>query len=121
MTVTVKDDLLDKIKRRNAAIGVIGVGYVGLPLAVEVAEGGFIVVGFDVSERVVQTLMRGESHIQDVSSGDVAALVKSGKLVATTDASKLRGADAVSIAVPTPLVKTRDPDMSYVLAAAQTV
>jgi UDP-N-acetyl-D-glucosamine dehydrogenase len=121
MTVTVKDDLLDKIKSRNATIGVIGMGYVGLPLAVEFAKGGFNVVGFDVSERVAQTLMRGESHIQDVSSGDVAALVKSGKLIATTDASKLRGAEAVSIAVPTPLVKTRDPDMSYVLAAAQTV
>ena len=121
MTVTVKDDLLEKIKSRNATVGVIGMGYVGLPLAVEFAKGGFNVIGFDVSERVVQTLMRGESHIQDVSSADVAALVKSGHLRATTDASALRRADAVSIAVPTPLVKTRDPDMSFVLAAAQTV
>ena len=121
MTVTVKDELLQKIKGRGATVGVIGMGYVGLPLAVEFAKGGFTVIGFDVSDRVVKTLMRGESHIQDVSSDDVGKLVKSGKLIATTDASALRGADAVSIAVPTPLVKTRDPDMSYVLAAAQTV
>ena len=121
MTVTVKDELLQKIKSRSGTVGVIGMGYVGLPLAVEFAKGGFTVIGFDVSDRVVKTLMRGESHIQDVASEDVAKLVKAGKLIATTDASELRKADAVSIAVPTPLVKTRDPDMSYVLAAAQTV
>ena len=121
MTVTVKDELLQKIKGRSGTVGVIGMGYVGLPLAVEFAKGGFHVIGFDVSDRVVKTLMRGESHIQDVPSEDVAKLVKSGNLIATTDASELRKADAVSIAVPTPLVKTRDPDMSYVLAAAQTV
>jgi len=121
MTVTVKDELLQKIKGRSGTVGVIGMGYVGLPLAVEFAKGGFHVIGFDVSDRVVKTLMRGESHIQDVPNEDVAKLVKSGNLIATTDASELRKADAVSIAVPTPLVKTRDPDMSYVLAAAQTV
>src|SRR5678809_1345628 len=118
---TTKQRLLERINDRSAVVGVIGMGYVGLPLAVEFAKGGFHVIGFDVSDRVVKTLMRGESHIQDVSSQDVAKLVKSGNLIATTDASELRKADAVSIAVPTPLVKTRDPDMSYVLAAAQTV
>ena len=75
MTVTVKDELLQKIKGRSGTVGVIGMGYVGLPLAVEFAKGGFHVIGFDVSDRVVKTLMRGESHIQDVPSEDVAKLV----------------------------------------------
>jgi UDP-N-acetyl-D-glucosamine dehydrogenase len=116
-----KNQLLEKIHNRSAKVGVIGMGYVGLPLAVEFAKGGFTVIGFDVSERVVKTLMSGTSHIQDVKSEEVAALVKSGKLIATTDPTMLRQVDAVSIAVPTPLVKTRDPDMSYVLSATQTV
>jgi UDP-N-acetyl-D-glucosamine dehydrogenase len=116
-----KERLLDKIRNRNATIGVIGLGYVGLPLAVEFAKSGFHVIGYDVSERVTQRIMAGDSHIQDVAAGDVAALVKSGHLLATTDATALGRADAISIAVPTPLVKTRDPDMSYVLAAARTV
>ena len=116
-----KDQLLKRIHDRTAKVGVIGMGYVGLPLAVEFAKGGFTVIGFDVSERVVKALMSGTSHIQDVSSKDVAELVKSGKLIATTDPAMLRQVDAVSIAVPTPLVKTRDPDMSYVLSATQTV
>ena len=121
MNVTVKDELLQKIADHSAVVGVIGMGYVGLPLAVEFAKGGYTVIGFDVSERVVSTLMSGKSHIQDVTSEDVARLVREKKLIATTDAAQLRRVDAVSIAVPTPLVKTRDPDMSYVLAAAKTV
>jgi UDP-N-acetyl-D-glucosamine dehydrogenase len=118
--MTQREQLLEKIRSRKATIGVIGLGYVGLPLAVEFAKSGFHVVGFDVSERVTKKLMAGESHIQDVPAGDVAKFVKSGNLVATTDATALRNADAISIAVPTPLVKTRDPDMSYVLSAAKT-
>src|SRR5689334_5641899 len=116
-----KDILLKRIHDRTATIGIIGLGYVGLPLAIEFAKGGFKVIGYDVSERVVRALMEGRSHIQDVASADIAKLVREGLFEATTDESRLGDADAVSIAVPTPLVKTRDPDMSYVIAAAEAV
>ena len=116
-----KDVLLTRIQDRTATIGIIGLGYVGLPLAVEFAKGGFKVIGYDVSERVCRNLMEGRSHIQDVSSAELAKLVRQKLFVATTDESSLRNADAISIAVPTPLVKTRDPDMSYVIAAAEAV
>ncbi len=116
-----KDVLLKRIQDRTATVGIIGLGYVGLPLAVEFAKGGFKVIGYDVSERVCKALMEGRSHIQDVPSADVAKLVKQKLFVATTEESHLRDADAISIAVPTPLVKTRDPDMSYVIAAAEAV
>ncbi|HEY2377785.1 MAG TPA: nucleotide sugar dehydrogenase [Gemmatimonadaceae bacterium] len=116
-----KDVLLKSIQDRTATVGIIGLGYVGLPLAMEFAKGGFKVIGYDVSERVCKALMEGRSHIQDVPSADVAKLVKQKLFEATTDESRLRDADAVSIAVPTPLVKTRDPDMSYVIAAAEAV
>jgi UDP-N-acetyl-D-glucosamine dehydrogenase len=113
-----KEQLLQRIEDRSAVIGVIGLGYVGLPLAVEFAKAGFHVIGYDVSERVTKLLMSGQSHIQDVPAKEVAALVKSGAFEATTEESRLHEADAISIAVPTPLSKTRDPDMSYVIAAA---
>ena len=113
--------LIDKMRRHEARCGIIGLGYVGLPLAVEFGKAGFTVVGFDVSQRVCDLLNRGESHIQDVPAKEVAELVKSGKFIATTDAEQLRRTDAISIAVPTPLGKTRDPDMSYVQAAAETI
>ena len=119
--MSIKSGLLKKIDDRSAVAAVIGLGYVGLPLAIELCEEGFSVIGYDVSERVVGLLMRGESHIQDVPAAHVAKHVKSGKLIATTDASKLHDADTISIAVPTPLAKTRDPDMSYVLSAAATI
>ena len=116
-----KDVLLQKIEQRTARIGVIGMGYVGLPLAVEFARAGFSVVGYDVSERVVRLINEGKSHIADVPATAVAALVKEGLLEATTDPERLGELDAISIAVPTPLAKTRDPDMSYVLSATDTV
>ena len=116
-----KDILLDRIQRRTARIGVIGMGYVGLPLAVEFARAGFTVLGYDVSERVVKLINDGKSHIADVPGGAVAALVKEGLLEASADPSRLTEMDAISIAVPTPLAKTRDPDMSYVVAATDTV
>ena len=116
-----KDLLLKRIEDRKATVAIIGLGYVGLPLAVEFAKGGFKVIGYDVSERVCRSLMEGRSHIQDVPSADVAKLVRQGLFEATTDESRLKEADAISIAVPTPLVKTRDPDMSYVIAAAEAV
>ena len=116
-----KDQLLAKIEDRTACIGVVGLGYVGLPLALEFARAGFKVIGYDVSDRVVGNLMAGKSHIQDVSSADLAKIVKSGKFEATSDESRMQEMDAVSIAVPTPLAKTRDPDMGYVLAAADAI
>ena len=119
--MTAHDALLRKIQDRSATVAVVGLGYVGLPLAVEFAKAGFNVIGYDVSQRVVDLLNEGKSHIQDVPGSDVAALVKAKKFRATTDDAQLGEADAISIAVPTPLGKTRDPDMSYVQAAANTV
>ncbi len=113
--------LLGRINDGSAVIGVVGLGYVGLPLAIEFGKAGFRVVGYDVSQRVVDVLTAGHSHIQDVAAADVATLVKAGRLIATRDAARLGDVDAVSIAVPTPLVKTRDPDMSYVDRATDTI
>ncbi|HJQ12683.1 MAG TPA: nucleotide sugar dehydrogenase [Gemmatimonadaceae bacterium] len=116
-----KDQLLEKIEKRTACVGVIGLGYVGLPLALEFARAGFKVIGYDVSERVVKALMSGKSHIQDVPSDELTRLVKSGKFEATADETRMQEMDAISIAVPTPLAKTRDPDMGYVIAAADAI
>jgi UDP-N-acetyl-D-glucosamine dehydrogenase len=116
-----KDKLLAKLESRSACIGVVGLGYVGLPLALEFARAGFRVIGYDVSKRVVDGLMAGTSHIQDIASDDLTELVASGKFSATSDESRLSEMDAVSIAVPTPLAKTRDPDMTYIIAAADAI
>ena len=116
-----KSQLLSRIQSHVAVVAVVGLGYVGLPLAMEFADAGFTVIGFDVSERVVTLLNSGQSHIQDIRAAQVAAHVKSGRFIATTDATRMREADAISIAVPTPLGKTRDPDMTYVHAATQAV
>ncbi|MDQ3081214.1 MAG: nucleotide sugar dehydrogenase [Gemmatimonadota bacterium] len=116
-----RQTLLSQLGDRSACIGVVGLGYVGLPLALEFAKAGFHVIGYDISERLVDSLMAGESHIQDVSSAELAGLVESGMFEATADESRLREMNAVSIAVPTPLAKTRDPDMTYVIAAADAI
>jgi UDP-N-acetyl-D-glucosamine dehydrogenase len=119
--VTMKQRLLAKLEDRTACLGIVGLGYVGLPLALEFAKAGFHVIGYDVSDRVVNGLNTGTSHIQDVSSEELGAVVKSGHFEATADESRLREMDAISIAVPTPLAKTRDPDMTYIIAAADAI
>jgi UDP-N-acetyl-D-glucosamine dehydrogenase len=119
--VGLKEQLLGKIDKRTACVGVVGLGYVGLPLALEFARAGFKVIGYDVSDRVVKALMSGKSHIQDVPSEEVARLVKAGKFEATTEESRMHEMDAISIAVPTPLAKTRDPDMGFVISAADAI
>jgi UDP-N-acetyl-D-glucosamine dehydrogenase len=114
-------ELLKKIENKQARLGVIGLGYVGLPLAVEFARAGFGVVGYDVDERKVKELMAGRSYIPDVSSAHLAEVVKNGKFVATTDPKRLGDTDIIDICVPTPLRKTKDPDMSYVVQAVEAV
>lgn len=116
-----KEQLLSKIDDRTAVIGVVGLGYVGLPLAMEFAKAGFKVIGYDIAERTCESLMKGHSHIQDVPSAEVAEQVKAGRFIATADEPRLKECDAISIAVPTPLSKTRDPDMSYVQAATEAI
>jgi len=113
--------LLAKTKDRSALCGVVGLGYVGLPLVIEFVRAGYKVIGFDVSQKVVDLLNDGRSHIKDVPASVVADAVRSGKFVATTDLTRLREPDAISICVPTPLSKTKDPDVSYVLAATDAV
>ena len=114
-------DLNEKIGRKTARIGVIGLGYVGLPLAVEFARAGFDVTGFDVDATKVAELNAGRSYILDVATKDVADASRAGRLRATTDMSKLHDMDVVDICVPTPLRKTRDPDLSYVVQAVDAV
>jgi len=113
--------LLQKAKDRTAVFGVVGLGYVGLPLAVELADAGYRVVGFDVKADVADRVNAGDSHIQDVPSDRLAPLVRAGRIEATGDEKKLADVDVVSICVPTPLSKTKDPDISFVLAAAESV
>ena len=113
--------LITKAQDRSALIGIAGLGYVGLPLAMEFARAGFRVLGFDVKEQVVEGLNRGASHIQDVASADVMRFLKSNQFAATTDLTRLSEPDVVSICVPTPLSKTKDPDVNYVLAATNAV
>ncbi len=119
--MTVKDTLLERLNRREAKVGIVGLGYVGLPLAVEFAEAGFSVIGIDVSASKVQQLNRGESYIADIPTERLKPLVESGKLCGSTTYEDLRLADTVSICVPTPLRQTKDPDMSFVIEAVDGV
>jgi UDP-N-acetyl-D-glucosamine dehydrogenase len=116
-----KITLLNKINAKEACVAVIGLGYVGLPLAVEFAKAGFRTVGIDLDARKVEAINGGQSYIKDVSAHEIAALVNTGQLRATVDCSSLGACDIVSVCVPTPLSKTQDPDLSYVIAAADTV
>ncbi len=111
----------DAVVDGSARLGVIGLGYVGLPLAVEMAAAGYRVLGFEVSTDVVKGVQAGESHIQDVPSERLAPLVASGRIEATLDLARLAECDAISICVPTPLNKIKDPDLGYVLAATEAI
>lgn len=116
-----KKILQNRIQKRTARVAVIGLGYVGLPLAVEFARAGFRTIGVDTDTRKVRAIKAGLSYIKDVPGAEVATLARSGKLRASADFSVLRSVDAVSICVPTPLSKTKDPDLSYVINAADAV
>lgn len=116
-----KQTLLNKLRERDAHAVVLGLGYVGLPLAVVLADAGYSVTGVDVDEEKVHHIKQGKSYIQDVSTDKVAGLVEDGSLQATTDFSIVEDADAVSICVPTPLRKTRDPDLSYIISVTEEI
>ena len=113
--------LLKRIQDRDCKVGIIGLGYVGLPLAAELAKAGFHVTGFDVDAWKVGELNAGRSYIPDVPTAELAEVVKSGHFKATTDMAGLAEMDCIDIAVPTPLRKTKDPDMSYVVQAVEAV
>ncbi len=114
-------DLYDAIEEKTAKVGVIGLGYVGLPLALEFAKVGFEAVGFDLDEEKVRSIRAGKSYNLDISDDELAAMVKRGALRATTDFNELKRLDAINICVPTPLKKTKDPDVSYILAAVEDI
>ena len=113
----IKDELQQIISDTSARVGVIGLGYVGLPLIVEFCLKGFNATGFEVDETKVGEINAGRSYIVDVTSDNVKKSIDGGKLTATTDFSKLADCDVIIICVPTPLRKTKDPDMSYILTA----
>lgn len=115
------DVLAGKIQNKSAVSGIVGLGYVGLPLAVEFARAGLPVLGFDITQSKVDTLNRGESYIQDVPTSVLGPHVKAGKLSATSDFSRIGEVDTINICVPTPLRKTKDPDMSFIVAATEEI
>src|SRR3970282_1546267 len=109
------------LEQRTARVGVIGLGYVGLPLVVAFGKAGFSVLGVDVDRERVARLNAGDSPVEDVGSGDLTTLVAARRLSITTDAGALKDADAIIICVPTPLGKSREPDISYIVPAADAV
>jgi UDP-N-acetyl-D-glucosamine dehydrogenase len=113
--------LKEKIRSRRARVGVVGLGYVGLPLAVEFANAGFSVTGIDVSAAKTARVNKGDSYVGDVPADVLRPLVESGKLCATSDFSAVSELDTINICVPTPLRKTKDPDMSYIVSACQEI
>ncbi|MEE8062558.1 MAG: nucleotide sugar dehydrogenase [Gemmatimonadales bacterium] len=119
--MTRAEELIAKAERREALIGVIGLGYVGLPLAVEMVKAGYRVLGFDINPAVVTGLERGESHVRDITHEELRGARADGRLEATTDMSRLDEPDVISICVPTPLSKFKDPDVSFIRAAAEAV
>jgi UDP-N-acetyl-D-glucosamine dehydrogenase len=120
-TVTLTSSLKEKLLNKTATLGVIGLGYVGLPLAVEKAKAGYKTIGFDVQESKVKMVNEGKNYIGDVVNEDLESLVNDGNLLATSDFAKVAQADCVSICVPTPLDKYQQPDISYVKASAESI
>jgi len=110
-----------RIENKKAHIGVLGLGYVGLPLAVEFAKAGFPVTGIDVDESKVAVINAGENYISDIADDTLKTLLSSGNLQATTDMDNIADLDAVAICVPTPLSKVGDPDISYIIAAVDGI
>ncbi len=117
----ISQELQRKIQSRQARVGIVGLGYVGLPLAVEFARSGFQVTGIDLDTRKVEQIQQGKSYIGDVDSKEVARLVDQNLLYASADYAVLAELDTVNICVPTPLRKTKDPDLSYILAAVEQI
>ena len=114
-------ELLQKIEERRARVVVVGIGYVGLPLVVEFAKAGFSVVGYDKDAEKVRLLGLGDSYIGDIPSSELKPLVASGRLTSSTDPAVIGQADAVIVCVPTPLNKTKDPDMRFIASAAEEI
>ena len=117
----VTQDLIAKAERRQILFGIVGLGYVGLPLAVELSRAGYRVLGFDVNPDVVEGLNEGRSHVKDVTDAQLQRAMECGRFSATTDMSRLSEPDAISICVPTPLSKFKDPDVSFIVAATEAV
>ena len=113
--------LAEKIGARSARVGVVGLGYVGLPLAVEFARAGFHVMGIDISEEKVRRVNAGDSYVGDVPSATLGPLVEAGRLRATCDFAAVRELDTINICVPTPLRKTKDPDMSFIVSSVEQI
>ena len=113
--------LLKSIESKKALVGVVGLGYVGLPLVREFARGGMNVLGFDIDPRKTEALMAGRSYIEHIPAETVGRMVRSGRFSATTDFRRLREPDCILICVPTPLTKMREPDMTYVEATARSI
>ena len=120
-STSLADALHDKLTRRTARTGVVGLGYVGLPLAVELARAGFHTTGIDLDSRKVEAINRGESYIRDVPSAEVTRFRTSGLLSASSRTADIAAFDTVNICVPTPLRKTKDPDLSYVVSAVEAI
>jgi UDP-N-acetyl-D-glucosamine dehydrogenase len=119
--MTPLDQLADRIASREARIGVIGLGYVGLPLALGFARAGFAVTGFDLDEEKVKALVEGRSYIEDVPADEIAGVVRAGRFAATAEFSGLAECDVINICVPTPLTKTKDPDVSFIVRAVEDI
>src|SRR5688500_661359 len=109
--------ILESFKKKDASVAVLGLGYVGLPLALELAEAGFRVYGIDIDLRKIESLLEGISYVEDVPHERLQASLKNGRLIPTAEFSVLSGVSAISICVPTPLRKTKDPDLSFIIAS----
>lgn len=119
--MNMKERLLEKIAKRDITVGVVGLGYVGLPLAVEKAKAGFKTIGFDVQEEKVKMVNEGHNYIGDVVNEDLKELVESGMMKATSDFSFVKDVDFIAICVPTPLDKHQEPDISYVKSSTEAL